>query len=80
MIALTPYMRDVLRKRHKDLRYTAIGPEENGTWRGCINIHDEKGRFASRLLLTEPEFKTKAQAIRGVKNQVSLVFRKDRVA
>lgn len=75
MVHLTPGKKELIKKRHKDLRYTAIGPER-GMWRACINIHDERGRFASRVLLSEPDYKTKAHAIRGAQYIVSNLFLK----
>jgi len=66
-----------IRERLTDLRFTAVGPE-NGKWRGVINLHDEKGRFASRLYLSDEEYDSKAQAIRAMSYLVKQARRSKR--
>jgi hypothetical protein len=56
------YAAKVIRERYKCVRCTVVGPE-NGQWRGVINLHDERGRFASRLWLSDQEYPSKQEAI-----------------
>ena len=56
------YAAKVIRERYMDVRCTAVGPE-NGQWRGVINLHDKRGRFASRLWLSDQEYPSKQDAI-----------------
>lgn len=64
---MTGYVGEVIRKRSKDTRITAVGPED-GKWRGVINLHDERGRFASRIYLSEEEYESQEQAMNAMRN------------
>jgi len=67
---VTKGIAETIRRRPRDVRCTAVGPEADGRWRGVINLHDERGRFASRLHVTEPEYASSKQAIRAMDNLV----------
>lgn len=72
------YVAEVIRTRPLDVRITAMGPQK-GKWRGVINIHDETGRFSSRLHMSDQEYDTRKKAIAAMDYITKQVTRKKRM-